>query len=219
MRFVRRRRWLPDLSRRLCAAATLVCYVLTAFGVPLPAAPVRKGSVPFICQARACGCQSAEQCWSGCCCFTPEERWAWARQHHIEPPDYAEAPRAGSWQSSRKRDADRPAACCTGESSPNESPTCCQQHKPEKQPSSDNGNHVRPPGTSAKKAPRTAWKLGIEALKCKGHSVLWVGTGATVRPAPQPIEMECPAPSHTLISFSATPLVRPLAPPDRPPRA
>src|SRR4051812_45805037 len=42
-----------NLRRRTCAAVTLVCYALTAFGVPLPAAPVRKGVIPFPCQARA----------------------------------------------------------------------------------------------------------------------------------------------------------------------
>lgn len=218
MRFVCRKRWSRPFARRLCAATTLVCYVLTAFGVPLPAAPVRKGSVPFICQARGCGCQSAEQCWSGCCCFTPEQRWAWARQHQVEPPDYAEAPRTGSWQSSRKRDADRPAACCAGESCPGEARTCCEDHKPDEQPSTDNSNHGHPPATIAKKVPRPSWTLGIEALQCKGHSVLWVGPGMIVRTAAGPVEMEYAAPSHTLTSFDATPLVRPLAPPDPPPR-
>ncbi|HJT78443.1 MAG TPA: hypothetical protein VJ739_14665, partial [Gemmataceae bacterium] len=41
-----------------------------------------------------CGCQSAEQCWRHCCCYTPEEKLAWAHAHGIEPPAYAERPAA-----------------------------------------------------------------------------------------------------------------------------
>ena len=33
---------------------------------------------PFPCQGHRCGCVSAEQCWGHCCCFTPEQRLAWA---------------------------------------------------------------------------------------------------------------------------------------------
>jgi hypothetical protein len=219
MRFVCRRIWSSGLTRRLCAAATLVCYVLTAFGVPLPAAPVRKGSVPFICQSRACGCQSAEQCWSGCCCFTPEQRWAWARQQHVEPPDYAEAPRSGGWQSARKRDGDaKPVkACCSEGHEP--APPCCEPPKEPEQPLPEVCSDCTPPAAkTTTKTHHVGWTLGVEALKCKGQSVLWVTTGVIVRMASAPIELHRAAPTHTLTSVDATPHSRPLAPPDPPPR-
>src|SRR4051794_28407127 len=84
--------------RRAAAAAALLTYLAAAFGFPLPAAPARKdATIPFPCQDHPCGCQTAEQCWSGCCCFTPAERWAWAEAHHVRPPAYAERP-AGGWR-------------------------------------------------------------------------------------------------------------------------
>src|SRR5205814_10554872 len=108
------------LRRRLAAAAALLAYAATAFGVPLPAATARKNAgTPFPCQDHPCGCQTAEQCWSGCCCFTPEERWAWADAHHVTPPAYAQRPAAG-WRSTPLRgragqdgDADT-HVCCGG---------------------------------------------------------------------------------------------------------
>src|SRR5271168_1694053 len=75
-------------------AVALIAYIFAAFGFPLPAASVvrKDHSQPFPCQGHVCGCQSAEECWSSCCCYTPEERWAWADAHGVEPPAYAEKP-------------------------------------------------------------------------------------------------------------------------------
>ena len=59
----------------------------------MPASPSRKDtSQPFPCMNNPCGCETAEQCWRGCCCLTAEQRWAWAEAHGIQPPDYAERP-------------------------------------------------------------------------------------------------------------------------------
>lgn len=44
---------------------------------------------PFPCQGCGCGCKTAEQCWTGCCCFTPSQRIAWAKANGVKPPDYA----------------------------------------------------------------------------------------------------------------------------------
>ncbi|MEP0845287.1 MAG: hypothetical protein HRF50_00540 [Phycisphaerae bacterium] len=38
-------------------------------------------SLDFPCAGHACGCVSAEQCFSACCCFAPAVRLAWAREH------------------------------------------------------------------------------------------------------------------------------------------
>lgn len=42
-------------------------------------------SVPFPCQNRPCGCRSADSCLSKCCCFTAEQKVAWAQMHGHGP--------------------------------------------------------------------------------------------------------------------------------------
>lgn len=41
-------------------------------------------SQPFPCMDRPCGCGSAEQCFSSCCCHTPAQLLAWARSRDLE---------------------------------------------------------------------------------------------------------------------------------------
>ena len=103
------------LRRRLVAALALFAYLLTALGVPLPAAaPVKDRSQPFPCQDHACGCRTADECWRRCCCYSPEERRAWARSHGITPPD-ADLSASGGWHSPRQRDRSCCRSCCSHE--------------------------------------------------------------------------------------------------------
>ena len=89
----RRKTFWRCLRRRSCAGLALFAYLIAAAGLPLPAAPTRKDiSQPFPCMHNPCGCETAEQCWRGCCCLTAEQRWAWAEAHGVQPPDYAERP-------------------------------------------------------------------------------------------------------------------------------
>ena len=73
-------------GRRATATVALLVYLLAVVGVPLPAGPKKDRSQPFPCMDRPCGCKDAAQCWTSCCCTTPRERLAWARQRGIEPP-------------------------------------------------------------------------------------------------------------------------------------
>ena len=56
--------------------------------VPLPITVEKDLSIPFPCQAKGCGCQNAEQCWSSCCCHSDSEKLAWAAEHGVEPPSW-----------------------------------------------------------------------------------------------------------------------------------
>ena len=40
----------------------------------------------FPCDGHACGCQSANDCWTGCCCLSPAQRMAWAKANGVTPP-------------------------------------------------------------------------------------------------------------------------------------
>lgn len=78
------RRWIFPIAGWLSAAM----YFVVAGGLPLPIpqTATKDRSVPFPCMDCACGCGNADQCWTGCCCHTPAERLAWAREHGVTPP-------------------------------------------------------------------------------------------------------------------------------------
>ncbi len=75
----------------------LALYGLVVSGLPLPIAMPPEGSAaaknvagkdrsqPFPCMDKACGCDSAEKCFSNCCCHTPIETLAWAKARGIDP--------------------------------------------------------------------------------------------------------------------------------------
>jgi hypothetical protein len=178
-----------SLGRRLCAGVTLIAYLAAALGLPLPAAARRAADQQFPCQNHPCGCLTAEECWRHCCCFTPQERWAWAEEHHVQPPAYAERPSSQGWRTARLRDSkerqpQRPAggSCCSKQTG---CPT--QATQPTK-----SCHHCRPqphPGQPADQSRCAAkgklrWTLAVAALKCTGHATLWISTGAALPPSP-----------------------------------
>src|SRR5438132_6551133 len=121
-RFKRNTFW-RRLTRKLCTLLALVSYLAVGVGLPLPAHAHKDRSQPFPCQDHLCGCQSAEECWRHCCCFTPEQRWAWAEAHHVVPPAYAERPSPPDEQSEPGRQ---------GSGTPAKS--CCARHHPDAPP-------------------------------------------------------------------------------------
>jgi hypothetical protein len=86
--------------RRVTIWMATIGYALVASGLPLPlgaAQPASSTSAaakrlagkdrsqPFPCMDKPCGCTTAEQCFSNCCCNTPAELLAWAKANHVEP--------------------------------------------------------------------------------------------------------------------------------------
>jgi hypothetical protein len=192
------------LGHGLAVALALVSYLTTAIGCPLPTILHKDRSQPFPCQDHACGCQSAEACWRHCCCFTPEERLAWAQEHHIEPPAYAEKPRPQGWRTVPLRgQAEGQTACCTTPG--HASSTCCsaEPSRPAKDPAPKAGSR---------------WILGLAALHCQGTPTQWLLSGAA-SPPPIPLDWN---PGWPLVGRVQTrdPFASsyPLRPPDPPPR-
>ena len=88
--------------RRITTWLAIVGYSLVASGLPLPVggpAPTASSSArdaaakrlsakdrsrPFPCMDKPCGCATADQCLTSCCCSTPAERLVWARAHDVE---------------------------------------------------------------------------------------------------------------------------------------
>lgn len=116
--------------QRLTTWLAVTGYVLVASGLPVPMGIVSPGdaahpaaarrlagkdrSRPFPCMDKACGCATAEQCFTDCCCHTPSETLAWARARGIEPAVIAALQRRVAVPPSPAK-----AACCSSQKS------CC----------------------------------------------------------------------------------------------
>jgi hypothetical protein len=125
------------LASRPLRWVLLVVYGLVASGLPVPlVAPApatgtpaarqlaaKDRSQPFPCMDKPCGCATAEQCFTKCCCHTPAETLAWARSHRLAPQILtALERRAGSVP----RVAVAGSCCAAQASRPAARPSCCQ---------------------------------------------------------------------------------------------
>jgi hypothetical protein len=187
--FPRPRFW-RALRHRVCVAGSFFAYLIATLGLPLPAAVHKDVSQPFPCQNHPCGCQTAEQCWRSCCCFTPEERWAWARENNVEPPSYAEKPAASGWNTVklRDRDTDASTATCRKECGEPKCSNCCQS-----QPAD-------PVKTDESDSKKIRWVLGFSTWSCQGFTTLWLSAGAVV-PVPLPFAWVPESPPSDRLPF------------------
>lgn len=75
--------------RKLVAGALIVWQLIAGTGVSLPLPRGREiASERFPCEKCGCGCQTAEQCWRDCCCFSNREKVAWARENGVPVPAF-----------------------------------------------------------------------------------------------------------------------------------
>jgi len=175
----------------------LAGYSLAYFGVPLPRPSEKDLSKPFPCATRACGCMSAESCWKDCCCFTLEQKLAWAAENGVEAPQ---------WLLAETRPLARRASegCCSQKVA---TPTCCQRTpgagtadrwsaygSPEACCSAAAKLEIRNQKSEIastraccdqpKPPTKTSgWVFGMQARKCKGQGTDWLAL-ASVLPAP-----------------------------------
>lgn len=112
--------------RRITTWLAILGYTLVASGLPLPTgASVPAGQSPaakrlagkdrarpFPCMDKPCGCATADQCFTNCCCNTPFETLTWAKAHAVEPAVLAalEQRAARGMQSVAKA---AKSSCCT----------------------------------------------------------------------------------------------------------
>jgi hypothetical protein len=170
-------------GRRSISASLVAVYFTTAAGIPLPTLSTSKSGEAYPCSDHACGCDSAEQCWRSCCCFTMPERFAWARRNSIRPPEFAIAAARESgidlaWlgvpskssvscchaeADGRQVAADEVGGCCHAKANCCEGAagrTCCAHRT----------NHDQKTDKKEKSNRFVAW----QALGCHGHSLNWV---------------------------------------------
>ena len=164
-----------SLVRTFFVGISTIAYLAGVIGFPLPAYSERDLSQPFPCQNHPCGCRNADECWRHCCCFTPAERWAWARANHVEPPSYAERPIS--------EDSGRPLCCVHREHqvahAEPASPACCSTAGHESS-CCKTRSHLR--SDKGKSSPR--WILAMVSQQCQGATSQWLGGGTAVPPPP-----------------------------------
>jgi hypothetical protein len=133
---------------RVTRWACLIGYVLVASGLPLPIGTTPTGrasqgdriaagrlagkdrSRAFPCMDKPCGCATAEQCFTSCCCHTPAESLAWARAHDVDAAVLASLERrvaASLPQATGCCSSAKSASCCDETSTPKSAAgtSCC----------------------------------------------------------------------------------------------
>lgn len=73
------------------SALVLGAYVVACFGtLPSPRVVLgwfgHSGSERYPCEGCGCGCASALECWTHCCCHSEHERLVWAIENGVMPP-------------------------------------------------------------------------------------------------------------------------------------
>src|SRR4051812_42841734 len=174
------------LGRRSVSAVLLGAYLVTAAGIPLPSgAKPHATDESYPCANCACGCTSAEQCWRSCCCHSLAERFAWAEEHHVRPPDYAiaAAQLAGldlHWLGMNPATTNGAAApkCC--KKIANKSlPPCCQKHVTVECGGAEHDccGHT---DNSQRRSKRGDLIVAFRALGCQGQSLNWLAAVPTL---------------------------------------
>lgn len=179
--------------RRLLSLATLVSLALSFVPISIPQPTESKDtSSPFPCQNRPCGCRSAEQCWKSCCCFSNQEKLAWAKSAGVKLPAYVARAAAREMQEKQlakheRRVAHQPDCCGAKRHSNPEATECCEVAVVSQR--SDAGNRKKASFTkSVQKKQATAESkladmatnaktvLGIFVQECRGlgHGVNWL---------------------------------------------
>jgi hypothetical protein len=231
---------LSQLLRRGTAWAMLALYGLVASGIPLPMGLPPAGSAaekkiagkdlsrPFPCMDKPCGCATAKQCFTSCCCHTPAETLAWARARGIDESVINALTR-------RVAAVSAPAAasggCCSSKA-PESEPSCCSSPENEIDQAicSDYQSLAAEPKQSvnepaceheaAESNERPAAAVGVlvlrDMLACGGMQSWWASGGVSL-PPPAIVRCEFPRPHVATLVLHDVNVPRTGSPPDLPP--
>lgn len=208
--------------------ALLCGYLAVSSGLPLPlggasaegrADPrasallaAKDRSRNFPCRDKACGCGSAEQCFSSCCCNTPAELAAWAGTNRVGP-DLLEA--LARRAATPAATAPAPSGCC---GTPATTDACCTAD--DVSPTTRRDAAACPSADAPPRAAATAAQghrtISLRAmLACGGVVSQWLATAS----APPPARVVIVGTRSVVDSLDVGDLlpVGALSPPDSPP--
>lgn len=196
-------------------ATAAVAFLAAAIGVPLPSGARKDRSVAFPCMYRSCGCHDAAGCKDHCCCFSNEEKLAWAAEHQVDPTPFAHASLPSEDGLPRPScdncDAIALVSCAT---------RCDLTASASHQPAESSGASCCETKSNPSSSPaKTVW-LSIAAYRhCTGLAPLWTLVGAALPPPlPSCYEFEW-APSGDVAMMECHLEVVALEPSPPPPRS
>jgi hypothetical protein len=127
-------------------------------GISLPCPVAAADSAErFPCEHCGCGCQSAERCWTHCCCFTAQQKVAWARQNGVAVPEFVVA--------AAKQEAAAPRK-----------PTCAHCHRRDTPQAAGSPHDVRTRNHDKQGKDENRSSGGVSwlsALRCHGSTPQW----------------------------------------------
>jgi hypothetical protein len=196
------------MPRRFVAAVILAAYSVGCAGfLPLPAFGNKKESnTPFPCQDHPCGCASAEECWTHCCCFTVEQRWEWAASHEVTPPEYAVKPVSAEWSTARLPDQETqsPSQVCYEPATT----TCCETRHAHDVQNREPAQHARPI------QPQGVFTVA----RCHALAGEWLGVAVVLPSLLSNCALYDRSITERLLDLSLSPVLLRFVPPDPPPR-
>jgi hypothetical protein len=156
------------VARRVVSLLTLLTFLIAYFPIPVPVLRGTASNEAFPCQGGRCGCDSAKQCWTSCCCLSPRERKAWAEREGVAPPEYAVLDEADA---SGQPSGEIAGSCCAPKAVANATPaktSCCASSESCDTPVAPNSAEVQ----------ETRYTLTVAAMKCRGaasdfNSLMW----------------------------------------------
>jgi hypothetical protein len=220
----------------LLAAAGLA-FLVAAVGVPLPAGGKKDRSIPFPCMDRTCGCHDAAGCKAHCCCFSGEEKLAWAAAHDVDPSPFVDNRTLASLSHegcvaddtghqahsasccSKKAASSKVASHARDSEDPTKNSNFCDSSRP---PLTSLGGRENTGGSCASSDRKhdTDGLLTIAAVReCTGLQPLWTLVGAALPPA-EPVGYEFDwLPTGRVVQRDAAVTILSYSPPTPPPRS
>lgn len=198
---------------RITTWMAILGYGLVASGLPLPVGGLLPGAAdgvaakrlagkdrsrPFPCMDTPCGCASAEQCFTNCCCNTPSQTLAWARARGLEPALIAalarratqEAPATQAQASCCATQAAQPSCCTAADDTCGGDDVCSADRSLGAKPTAMPG----PTKPAGDEAPAAGCVVLRAMLACGGIVAQWCAVGA----APPPARIDMPSCCHCI---------------------
>ncbi len=202
----------------------VISYVLVASGLPLPGGVPPTGgdavakrlsakdrSRPFPCMDKPCGCGSAEQCFTNCCCHTPAELLAWARAKRVDRAVIVALSRRAAAPGGTISPPNLVASCCSTVARP----ACCAEAD---RPACLGATPPVPVEPEA--VPVAVPAVVLRAmLACGGIVAEWLAVGGSLPPPPVTACDRGGPPAAALTLFDESSLSERVAPEGPPPRA
>lgn len=169
-------RWLHKHGLHLATKLlvwSLVMSVLLA-SLPIPIAVVShdaaEDNTPYPCRDGKCGCKSAFQCWTSCCCHSAQERLDWAAKNGVVVPEYGQHLKRIVAEQRASQSA-KPACCQKPKpAAAVAKAACCQTKVPAVAVARASCCEVKAKTEVATAKPRTKIVLSMFALGCRGSS-------------------------------------------------